>query len=279
MRTYLVSLTSLFLLVAACGGKTNGGGGGNGSSSSSGSSGSSGGSSGSSGGVSSSGGGSGGEGATCTPLPGCDSSLQCPAEDGCNTCECADGHWSCTTLACIAEGGIGPGNSLCPDVPPNVGTGCGQGNFSCGYVEPNGCDETCTCENETWSCAEGCVTPACPPTPPAFDSACDSVGMFCSWDLGGFTSAECECDSSGIWSCGESGCSDGGFPDTGGPDTGTPDEGPPGDGGIGFACPVAQPAESSACSEEGAVCDYGLCPTNCLCASGAWVCAKEQGCP
>lgn len=277
MRTTFASFATLLLLVAACGGKTNGGGGGDGSSGSSGgSSGSSGGSGGSSGGASSSG--SGGEGAKCTPLAGCDSNTECPAGDGCNTCSCADGAWSCTTLGCVEEGGIGPGTSLCPAVAPNQGSACGPGTFACNYAS-NDCSEDCTCENDAWNCGSTCVSPACPPSPPE-DPACSSIGLLCSWDLGGCSTEECECDSSGVWSCGGSGCSeDGGLPlDAGFPDEGPPDEGPP-DTGTVSACPAEQPAESSACSEEGTVCSYNLCPTNCLCSNDAWVCAKQQGCP
>src|SRR5580700_9162036 len=65
---------------------------------------------------SSSGGGDGSmgdESNVCTPLPGCTSSTQCPATDGCNACTCEDGVWECTGYACPDGGnvacGTGPG--------------------------------------------------------------------------------------------------------------------------------------------------------------------------
>ncbi len=40
-----------------------------------------------------------GDGATCTPMPGCDSSTECRTTCG-NGCVCEDGVWSCALTVC-----------------------------------------------------------------------------------------------------------------------------------------------------------------------------------
>ncbi len=89
-----------------------------------------------------------------------------PADDGCNTCMCSDGVWSCTEMACTPE---------CTD----------------GETRPadDGCN-TCTCADGVWSCTEIACTPECTDgeTRPA-DDGCNT----------------CTC-SGGIWACTALGC-------------------------------------------------------------------------
>ncbi len=106
-----------------------------------------------------------------------------PAEDGCNTCTCEDGSWSCTEMDCdelesclenCGDGCIPPGGLLCAS----------DGNLYCGTCElacygvteaershcevqagttcnaqdgerfsDDGCN-TCSCQDGTWSCTE-----------------------------------------------------------------------------------------------------------------------------
>jgi hypothetical protein len=105
---------------------------------------------------------------------------------------------------------------------------------------------------------------------------CNEIGASCDYPVnGGCGDYQCQCDPVGIWSCSESTCIDAGTPIDAGP--------PPFDAGVfpdaGFpSCPPEQPAGGSACFSNGEVCGYGLCPTNCLCDSGAWVCAAQAPC-
>jgi hypothetical protein len=285
MRTHLALFASVVLFAGACGGQVTGSpgngsssGGGSGSSSGGGGSGGSGGGSGgvSSSGVSSSSGstgsGSGSSGPGCEPLPGCDSTVECPAGDGCNTCYCENGVWACGDLGCVSDGGISiEAGGACPEYPPQAGSYCDVQNVSCGWSTGQGCGESCYCNGNEWACSEDpCVGPTCPANPPPSGGACSAIGTTCDWGLNGVCGEyECQCDPSGTWGCYDTDCFDGGEPDDGGISVDA-SEGP---------CPASQPAESSACTDDGLVCTYNACPTNCLCASGAWVCAAQQGCP
>jgi hypothetical protein len=278
MRTHLVLFASVILFAGACGGQVtgspgNGSSSGGGSGSSSGGGGS-GGSGGGSGGVSGSGVGSssGSTGPSCAPLPGCDSSVECPAGDGCNTCYCEGGVWACGDLGCVSDGGISvEASGSCPEYPPQPGSYCDAPDVSCGWSTGQNCGESCYCSDNAWACSgDPCISPTCPANPPSSGSVCSSIGSTCDWGLNGVCGEyECDCDPSGTWGCYETDCFDGGGPEDGGISVDA-SEGP---------CPVSEPAASSVCTDDGLVCTYNACPTNCLCASGAWVCAKQAGCP
>lgn len=97
---------------------------------------------------------------------------QRPSDDGCNTCECYQGEWACTLLACGSEGA-----PVCEDGderPADDGCNtcyCGDGQWACtdigcapvcedGEEKPSldGCNE-CWCEDGEW----GCTKVSCPP--------------------------------------------------------------------------------------------------------------------
>jgi hypothetical protein len=62
-----------------------------------------------------------------------------PAEDGCNTCSCADGEWACTEKAC-------EGQSSAP-------AECNDGDM---MPAPDGCN-SCSCFEGNWACTQiGC---------------------------------------------------------------------------------------------------------------------------
>jgi hypothetical protein len=77
-------------------------------------------------------------GSSCSPVGAAE-----PADDGCNTCTCTEGGWSCTEEAC--------------------GTECTAGDLA-GSGSSDGCN-TCTCVDGFWSCTEmDCpVEPMCTP--------------------------------------------------------------------------------------------------------------------
>lgn len=97
------------------------------------------------------------------------------ADDGCNTCTCSEGAWSCTEADCnpapeaCVEGESRPAGDDC-----NICT-CINGSWGCtlifcapvcqdGTVRAvgDGCN-TCTCEEGDWACTEeACVEPECP---------------------------------------------------------------------------------------------------------------------
>jgi len=57
----------------------------------------------------------GSAGPTCQPLPGCSSTTDCPAGDGCNGCRCDRGIWLCSLLGC-------------PDAASSPGDGSAEGS-------------------------------------------------------------------------------------------------------------------------------------------------------
>jgi hypothetical protein len=289
MRAPILLFLSIFGLVGiagACGGGVEvgpgPGDGGSSSSSSSGASGSSSGASGSSSGASSGGSGTSSGGPSCAPLPGCNSSTECPLPGGCGgTCFCENGGWECTGGGCGDDvsdaypGDDGPYGE-CPLDPPDPGQLCAPSGLECGYGAAEGCGESCFCENGSWACTGNpCPPPVCDGVPPPNGSLCESVGSSCFYPTNNACGGEeeCDCDPSGNWSCYELGCFDGGGPDLGPPDTGT------GTFDSGSPCPASLPGASSACSTEGIVCSYFEgCEYNCLCASSGWVCAPEGPC-
>jgi len=267
MRSFLLLLASILALAAACGGKTSGtigNPGDGGSSSSSGGSGSSGGSSTS---------GSSSGGVTCTPLPGCSSSLECPSPDGCGECYCEGGQWACAGTGCgddVSDAfpvDDSPSGS-CPFDPPEPGTFCAPQNLSCGYGGAEGCGETCECQNVGWECFPNpCPPPPCPPSAPPDGSICTGVGSSCFFPIdSGCGYEECDCDPSGTWGCYTGSCVDAGPPT----DAGIFDAGP---------CPGSEPPQNAACPEQGLVCEFFEgCQVNCLCTSTGWVCASQGPC-
>jgi hypothetical protein len=97
---------------------------------------------------------------------------QLAQEDGCNTCVCSDGAWTCTELDCepaaCEQGDTKPADDGC-----NTCSCDDQGQWLCteiGCVEPicsegdfrdagDGCN-TCTCQNGSWGCTDGlCIEP------------------------------------------------------------------------------------------------------------------------
>ncbi len=95
-----------------------------------------------------------------------------PAEDGCNTCSCEGGEWSCTKMAC---GECQPGETM--PAPDGCNTcSCVEGMWACTLIgcgatttdggmctegetmpAPDGCN-TCTCTGGQWACTEkACV--------------------------------------------------------------------------------------------------------------------------
>lgn len=81
-----------------------------------------------------------------------------PAEDGCNTCTCADGDWACTEKACADEcvdGETKPAGDGCNTC------GCVDGMWACTLI---GCEDppppVCM-EGETMPSEDGCNTCSC----------------------------------------------------------------------------------------------------------------------
>jgi hypothetical protein len=90
------------------------------------------------------------------------------AADGCNTCECDGGRWSCTEIACP---------ELCtPGDRRDADDGC----------------NTCECDDDgAWSCTEiACPEPCTPGDRRTADDGCNT----------------CECDEDGTWVCTEIEC-------------------------------------------------------------------------
>ena len=79
---------------------------------------------------------------------GCSDGAVRDAEDGCNTCTCADGHWQCTEIACEAP-------------PTPAPAACIEGQVKSAGDDCN----FCTCENGAWQCTEL----ACEPTAKCVD--------------------------------------------------------------------------------------------------------------
>ncbi|RJO68107.1 MAG: hypothetical protein C4523_07780 [Myxococcales bacterium] len=123
----------------------------------------------------------------------CEEGDQRPADDGCNTCDCINGEWACTAMACsdpieecLMECGDGcfnlnqmacmeDGKMWCPCEAECYGVAAADDPASC-QVSPgdpcvagqvawaeDGCN-SCECmEDDFWSCTEM----ACPPEPTA----------------------------------------------------------------------------------------------------------------
>jgi hypothetical protein len=96
-----------------------------------------------------------------------------PADDGCNTCTCEDGSWSCTV-------------STCP--PPDPGGECDEPGAT--MPAGDGCN-SCFCEGGTWSCTEKDCAAAC------------EEGSF---KLAGDHCNTCSCEA-GVWVCTDLSCS------------------------------------------------------------------------
>lgn len=82
---------------------------------------------------------SGEPGVTDGPMPACQDGDKKEAEDGCNTCECYEGQWSCTKGPCPDTNGE-PG--VCGDGQLDAGEQCDDGNVASG----DGCDANCEVE-------------------------------------------------------------------------------------------------------------------------------------
>jgi hypothetical protein len=154
-----------------------------------------------------------GGGGTCMPLPGCSSTTTCPAGDGCNTCECFNGAWGCTLIACLEDAGP----AVCPPTLPHSGTACTSEGLRCPQVP--GCGGPwCTCTGGAWQCVfPKCPAPVCPTNAPQNGTICSpAVGQQCTYPINGVcTEYLCTCSPSGTWSCTDSGCIDAGAPDAG----------------------------------------------------------------
>jgi hypothetical protein len=115
----------------------------------------------------------------------CQQGDQKPADDGCNTCTCADGQWACTEMACAdsdsMSGGVTGDAPACEDgeqMPAGDGCNtctCLEGQWACtqigcddtdgvppecedGEVMVDECGQPCSCEEGAWLCAKGpCV--------------------------------------------------------------------------------------------------------------------------
>lgn len=104
------------------------------------------------------------------------------ADDGCNTCQCNDGQWSCTELACVGEDN-GDAPAPCTD-PPSSGSGSSGSSSGSGSdaEEPDVEDPHGSVSNEGEpACVDGEATMA--------EDGCNT----------------CECIS-GAWSCTELAC-------------------------------------------------------------------------
>ncbi len=140
----------------------------------------------------------------------------------------------------------------------------------------DGCN-TCSCEQGVWECT-GYECPseggniACDGQWARNEQPCTMNDQLCSFPLPpGYmcSTYACQCVY-GNWFCQQTNCGDAGLNVGGNPDGG---------GNIQpYGCPVAQPAPSSSCPANGALCRYGQCPTFCLCDTGQWDCAPSPQC-
>jgi hypothetical protein len=90
----------------------------------------------------------------CPAVAGCSSLRQCT--DGCNTCECSHGNWTCSQRQCP--------NSFCPTTEPTEGAYCAPAGQLCGGWAL--CGPTCSCVENRWRCAVPDCALACPPRKP-----------------------------------------------------------------------------------------------------------------
>jgi hypothetical protein len=118
------------------------------------------------------------------------SGTSAPAGDGCNTCWCSEGGWTCTTQACLRnscvydgrvfpdtstfsstddcnscscrDGAVACTDRACPIVPPAaVCSYAGQPlNHAESITATDGCN-TCTCSNGVMVCSQRACTPVC----------------------------------------------------------------------------------------------------------------------
>jgi hypothetical protein len=151
----------------------------------------------------------------CTPLPGCASSVDCQAPDGCGVCHCGTaGEWVCRSMGCADDlSDAYPVDDAspfanCPDGPPPPGSACNAYPAHCVWGVPDLCgNETCECTTSgIWACAYNACDdeppfdagPPCPVDQPNGNSACPALGMVCQYSIG--CEANCLCASSG-WVC------------------------------------------------------------------------------
>lgn len=184
--------------------------------------------------------------------------------DGQSDASMADGQSDAnmTDAGALADAG-----NICKPLP-----GC-TSETTCPATD--GCN-TCTCEQGVWECTGY----ACPPD--GGNVGCDNQissengtpctieSQVCIYPLApAFRCREfrCVCDYL-VWFCGQYECGDAGI-DYGDADGGNI---------VNYVCPDTQPSEGSACSVDSAFCEYGDCPTNCLCSNGLWDCAAPAGC-
>lgn len=130
-----------------------------------------------------------------------------PAEDGCNTCTCGEGGWTCSAKACVrsscvydgrvfpdtstfssadgcntcgcSDGAVACTDRACPIVPPPLTT-CSYAGERLAQAESrpatDGCN-TCTCSNGVMVCTERACTPGC-----FVNSECGD-GQYCSFSV------------------------------------------------------------------------------------------------
>lgn len=128
--------------------------------------------------------------------------------DGCNTCNCVSGNWSCTTNTC-------QGYPACPSAPPPAvvgqpGSGCGwdTGQSMAGQICSGwgSCSPVCQCNGSFWKCIwPSCFCPATPPAEQVYtesdgqiiysNNPCDKPGLFCQY---GSTCYLCGVSSQGM---------------------------------------------------------------------------------
>jgi hypothetical protein len=115
------------------------------------------------------------------PGGACSGTSKAPADDGCNTCECMNGKWGCSNMACpVADGGgvaCTPGASRPADDGCNTCVCSENGGWSCtleacppptcieGETSNDGCN-SCTCSGGGWMCTNRACPPPPPPPPP-----------------------------------------------------------------------------------------------------------------
>lgn len=198
----------------------------------------------------------------CTPGTGC--------FDGCNSCYCDEGGWSCTTMACEDAG---PGPDViepappCPSVPPKDRQACTSEGQLCGYANDCGGKTNAECVvgpagNTVWRVERVCAG-VCPTTLPKPGTTCPAPTK-CGYPnaCGSVDSAWCDF-AGGKWNVLRGDC---------------PPPPPP-------TCPTKRPAEGSACPAGLGEClfnngcggvDYGFC------SGGKWAIKDSPctpGCP
>lgn len=105
------------------------------------------------------------------------------ASDGCNSCQCDGGAWSCTEIACQEPGDNNGDNNM-------TGLVCGADGT---FAADDGCN-TCQCLEEDGFVGAACTEIGCP-------QQCDPGDSFDAED-----GCSCQCDNSGHWQCNPVGC-------------------------------------------------------------------------